>query len=277
MARILDNILSTILIFLLTFAWASFCLRNVTLALALAAVVASCSSYVIYTLLKKLANRKFQKQKKKKLLSDFAVYLQFGCDNTALFARMLNYYDFTTESIDCDSLIISKKAAMTQGDLTNDSVDKMKCERNFVALCYGKDTVDLVELRKAIVAAKRNNCDKLMVFGVQIDSGALAFASNQFPVKFVDVMNTYELFEHSETLPKIPEVKVKKRRILPQYALNKRCFRYYLTGAVFLFLTSFISYFKLYLLVWATALTVVAFYSLFNRRYNKLPTDVKLE
>lgn len=259
MARILDNILCTILIFLLTFAWAAYCLKNATIALVLALIVSLCSCYVTFVLLKKLENNKSIKRKKKKELNDFAIYLQFNSDNSAIFMKMFNYYNFTTEMVDFDNIIVTKN------------------ERYFVALCYDGDAVKLPQLRNAIVAAKRNNCNKLLVFGQKTDNGALNVANAQFPTKFVDTANAYALFEHSETLPKIPAAKAAKQRILPQYAFNKKRFGWYFSGAVFLFATSFISYFKLYSLLWATALAAVALYCLFNKRYNKSPTDVKLE
>ncbi|MCM1289377.1 MAG: hypothetical protein NC132_01815 [Corallococcus sp.] len=259
MARILDNILCTILIFLLTFAWATFCLKNAALALALAAIVSLCGSYVTYVLLKKLENRKSVKKQKKKQLNDFAIYLQFNCDNSELFMKMFNYYNFITEKVNFDNIIATKS------------------ERCYVAICFENDAVKLPQLRNAIICAKRNGCVKLLVFGVKADTGALTIANGQFPTKFVDLENAFALFEHSETLPTVPQAKATKQHILPQYAFNKKRFGWYFSGAVFLFLTSFISYFKLYSLLWATALAGVALYCLFNKRYNKIPTDVKLE
>lgn len=259
MARILDNILCTILIFLLTFAWAAFCLKNATIALVLALIVSLCSSYITFILLKKLENNRSVKKKKKNELNNFAIFLQFNCDNSAVFVKMFNYYNFTTEIVDYDNIIATKN------------------ERYFVAIRYDCDTVKLPQLRDAIVAAKRNNCRKLLIFAPKIDNGALTVADGQFPIKFVDTANAYALFEHSETLPKLPNSKAAKPRILPQYAFSKKRFGWYFSGAVFLFLTSFISYFKLYSLLWATALAAVALYCLFNKRYNKPPTDVKLE
>lgn len=259
MARILDVLLCTILIFLLTFAWATYCLKNATIACVLGLIVALCGGYVTFALLKKLEKGKSVKRKKKKELNDFAIYLQFNSDNSALFMKMFNYYNFTTEIVDFDNIIATKT------------------QRYFVAICFENDSVKVPRLRDAIVAAKRNNCDKLLVFGPKTENGALNVANAQFPTKFVDTANAYALFEHSETLPSVPNAKPVKQRILPQYAFNKKRFGWYFSAAVFTFATSFISYFKLYSLLWATAFAVVAFYCLLNKRYNKQPTDVKLE
>ena len=228
-----------------------------------------------------MENRKFIKRKKKKELNDFAIYLQFNCDNSALFMQMLRYYNFISKSINYDNIIVTKNTtAGSVFETTNAAANNLvetKSDRCWVAICFESDTVKLPQLRNAIISAKRNNCEKLMVFGVKADNDALTIANSQFPTKFVDLQNTYALFENSETLPKVPQSKTIKQRILPQYAFNKRRFGWYFTGAVFLFFMSFVSYFKLYNLLWATALAGVALYCLLNKRYNKIPTNVKLE
>ncbi len=172
---------------------------------------------------------------------------------------MLRYYNFTTEVLDFDNIIITK--------------DK----KTFVALCFESDTVKLPQIRKAVVSAKRQNCQQLFVFGNKFDSGLLTLANSQFPTKFVDIENALQLFEHSQTLPNIPESKKIKQQFLPKIAFNKKRFGWYFSGAIFMLFTSFFSFFKLYSLIWATVLFGLSLYSLFNKKYNKQPTNVSLE
>lgn len=266
MARILDNILCSALVFLLTFAWTVYCLKDLRLALSLAAVVSLCAAYIIYTLLKRAETKRETKKKLKKMLANFATFLQFNSDNSALFMTMLCYYNFTTLKVDFDNIIISKN---TQNLAEN--------KRIFASFCFQSDGVSLGQIQDAVVRAKRENCQELMLFGNKINESLLTLANTQIPTKFVDTANTYELFEHAEKLPDVPNCKTPKPHIVPQFAFNKKRFLWYFFGAVYNLVLSFFSYFKLYMLIWATVLFCLAVYSVVNKRYNKAPTDVKLE
>lgn len=258
MAKILNNILCTVMVFLLTFAWTVFCLKNVKIALLLAGIVALCSCYIISVTLSKWETRKNAKQKQKKLLRDFAILLQFNGDNSALFSRMFCYYNFTTEIVDFDSIIVTKNS------------------RCFVAFCYREGALSTSQLQSAVVAAKRKNCTRLFVFCNKVDNALAAIANSQLPTQFVDTENAFSLLEQADMLPKIPSTSAPKQRILPQIAFNRRRFGWYFCGALFTLLTSAFSYFKLYLLIWSTALFALALFSLLNKRYNRTPTNVTL-
>lgn len=259
MAKVLNNLLCCAMIFSLTFVWTVYCLKDAKIALFLAAVVAACSFYIIFVILTKWQKKKNVKTKKKKTIKDFAIFLQFYSDTAELFMPMLCYYNFTTEKVDFDNLIISKE------------------QRIFVAICFQNDSVTFGQIQKAIVEAKRAGCEKLMIFGNKADNGIVAFANSQFNCRFIDAANTYELFERAEKLPQIPKQKLPKRSFLPQFAFSKKRFGWYFFGAVFTLVTAIFSYFKLYLLIWSTVLLCLALYSLFNKRFNTQPTEVTLK
>lgn len=259
MARILDNILCTIMIFFLTFAWTVYCLKDVRIALVLSAVVASCFCYVLFQVLSKRQTQKEAKRAKKKLLADFAMFLQFNCDNSELFTSLLNYYNFTTQTVDFDNIIATKN------------------QRVFVSICFQGNEVTPEQVQRVVVLAKRNNCEKAMIFGNKANNSVVALANSQIPTQFVDVANCYRLFEHAENIPKIPRYNAPKQSLFCSVAFNKKRFGWYFASAVFTLVTAAFSFLKLYLLVWSTVLFALSAYSLFNKKYNKTPTAVTLD
>ncbi len=259
MPKILNSILCTVMIFLLTFSWTAYCLREVKLALILAAVVALCGCYLIIMLLSQREDKKQTKQKEKKTVNSFGTFLQFNADNAALFSEMFRFYRYEVEPVDFDNVVLSKD------------------NRCFAAICFQESAVTLAQIQKAVVSAKRNGCNKLIVFGNKMDNALQTVANTQLPTKFVDLANTYALFEKAEKLPQFENGKTVKQHIIPQFAFNKKRFGWYFGGALFMLLTSFVSLLKIYLLVWSTVLFGLAMYSLCNKRYNKIPTDVTLE
>ena len=157
--------------------------------------------------------------------------------------------------------------------MQNDAENK----RVFVSICFQSGEVNLAQIQDAIVHAKRENCQEILLFGNKINNSLLTLANTQIPTKFVDTANTYALFEHAEKLPNIPAANPPKQHVVPQFAFNKKRFGWYFFGAVYNIVLSFFSYFKLYLLIWATVMFCLALYSILNKRYNKKPTNIKLE
>lgn len=259
MAKILNNFLCTAMIFLLTFAWAVFCVKDAKLALVLAAIVALCSGYIIFAILTKRQNIKEEKRQRKKLLKNFFEFLRFNADNQALFEKMFEFFRYEVSRIDFDNAVICRE------------------KRSFAALCFKTESLSVEQLQHAIVCAKRQNCQQLMVFCNKAENSLQTLANSQIATKFVDLENTYALFEQAEKLPEIPNAKPTKIYILPQYAFNKKRFGWYFGGALFTLFTAAFSFLKAYLLVWSTVLFALAMFSLFNKKYNKTPTNVKLE
>ena len=119
MAKVLNSLLSTIMIFLLTFTWAYYCIKNVTWALALSATVSVCACYLLWKSLSKWDDGKRLKNSKK-AIADFAEYLKFGEDNASLFEDMLKYYGFEVFKTDYDSLdAVKTESKVTRLSISN--------------------------------------------------------------------------------------------------------------------------------------------------------------
>lgn len=260
MAKVLNSLLSTIMIFLLTFTWAYYCIKNVTWALALLAIVSVCACYLLWKSLSKWDDGKRLKKQQKKAISDFAEYLKFGEDNASLFEDMLKYYGFEVFKTDYDSLDAVKNGV-----------------KSYAVIHFEQDALSKDALRNAVVDAKRRKAEKLYVFTCKADQPLQTLANAHIPTSFIDAKNTYQLFEQCD---KLPAVKIKSRAkssFVAKYALCKQRFGWYLGSCLFLTAVSIVSYFPWYTLAWATVMFALALYSLLNKKYNIIETRVKLD
>lgn len=260
MAKILNTVLCTLIIFLLSFLWIVYCLKDSTIALALSLTVAVASGYLIWRAQTERENHKKIKLAERKKLTSFSEYLRFGADNEALFSDMLRYYRFEVARVDYDNLTVTKNGT-----------------KSYVAIRFGKDTLSSDELFSSVVAAKRANCSKLYVFTNKVDKATLMVAEAQLHTVAVDIANTYALFEQCDKLPTMSPKQVKKSSFVAKYAFNRRRFGWYFMSSLFMLVISVISYFPWYTLSWATVSMALALYSLLNKRYNTEPTRVSLE
>lgn len=260
MSKILNCLLCTVIMFLLSFLWIVFCLRDKTLAFALSTIVALASCYLIWRALSKLEKGQKQKQAKKKNIASLSEYLHFNENNADLFAAMLRYYRFAVTPVDYDNLIVTKNNVTS-----------------YVALRFSQDNLSKEELCKAVVSAKRNNCSKLYLFTNKIDGALVRLADKYLHTVSVDIANTYALLDNCAKLPALPNVAQKKTSFVASYAFNRRRFGWYFASSLFMMAVSVIAYFPWYTLSWATVSFALAIYSLLNTRYNTPPTNITLD
>lgn len=259
MARILNVFLCTIMTFLLAFAWVTYCLKNTKIALLLSAITAICFCYLFWVLSKQTERKRNAQNARKKTLQNFFLFLKFNENNANTFAPALQFYGYAVQSKDFDNVLIQKEG------------------KTFVSFCFETEKLSEERMRRAVILAKREKCEKLLIFGNRAENALLEIASLHIPTRFVDLENCYRLLERAGKLPSFPSVKKTQRKIVATVAFNKKRFGWYLGGAVFTLATAAVSLLKIHLLVWASALFVLAAYSLLNKKYNATPTDVTLD
>ncbi len=260
MAKFLDVFLSAVAIFFLAFAWIYHYLKNTTASLLGAVVFALCGGWLVFGILTSKQRKTHQKRAKKQQLTALFDYLCYHNDLCQVMLQMAKYYRFQAQKI-CDDHIVATK------------------ENNIVQLgfCFENTSLTNGEARKQIVQAKNNHAQKLILFCNGATAQVKTTAQEHFNVQFVDINNLFALLEQCNQLPTLANAKSKKSSYFLQYALCKKRFRAYFAGGFFLLLTSALTFFPLYSIVWATALFGVAFYSLLNKKYNTQPTAVTLD
>ncbi|MCM1533982.1 MAG: hypothetical protein NC099_04945 [Corallococcus sp.] len=259
MAKILNNLLCTLMIFALAFLWVYFSIKNVLWALALAAITALSSSYILWRAASKREKIKNAKLRDKKAAESFAEFLRFNADNAELFSDMMRFYGFTVEKYDYDNLVAEK--------------DGEKC---FAAICFEADNLSKDRLRHAILNAKRQNADKLYIFAPKADTALQKLSDGHVATTFVDAANAYELFDQCGKLPTFVSKRKTKNSFVAEYAFNKRRFGWYFASSLFMLIISTVSFFPWYTLSWSTVMLGLALYSLLNKRFNPVKTAVTL-
>ena len=261
MAKILNSFLCAFAVFFLCFAWVYFSLKDDILAFSLSAIVALCTLYLIWKALSRIDAGKKIKLAQKSAVASLVNCVRFGADNASLFENMLRYYRFDVQKEGYDSLIVTKNG-----------------QKSYVSISFKHDSLSKDELCDAVISAKRAECCRLYIFTTKADSASVATANRQIRTVVIDAQNTYALFEQCDKLPALPPQKPpKKVTFVANFAFNKRRFGWYFSSSLFMLLISAISYFPWYTLAWATAFFTLAVYSLVNKRFNTVPTRVKLD
>lgn len=128
--------------------------------------------------------------------------------------------------------------------------------------------------------AKADKIDKLEIFAHSFDKSVLQLMKSvDFEVKLFDANSTFALLKDNGLLPQ--EV-INKKRVSPlksnflQIVFDKSRAKYYLMSSLFLLLTSFLTFFKLYYLISGTVLFFLFLYARFNRRFN-LKTETRTD
>ena len=260
MAKFLDVFLSSIAIFFVTFCWSYYVLRDGKSALWCAVIVGVCASYIVYKIVSKSFDKASAKQQSKKKLASFANYLCFCEDIANLCANLLKYYSFDIKSVQNEGIVAIKGQV-----------------RYYIALLFDNDFVSVADVRRVVRSAKSLQVDKLIVFCIGVKPTENQLANGEIPTKFVDVATLYTLFKQADKLPPLDKPVLKKSAYFAQFAFSKRRFGGYFASGMFLLVTSALTFFPLYSIVWGTALLGLALYSLLNKRYNVVESVVTLE
>ncbi len=260
MAKFLDVLLSAIAIFFVTFCWGYYVLRDAKTALLVSTIVALCASYIVWRIVESRSEKVANNKRKKAQLQSFAHYFGF-CENAVeVFCDLLKYYRFDVVERQNDGIVAVKNA-----------------QRCYVALLFDNDIVTLQEVRRVVKGAKRAKADRLIAFCIAVKNTEIQLAKGQLPSQFVSVEDAYALFEQADKLPPLNKPTVKKSAYFCQFAFSKKRFGGYFASGIFLLVTSALTFFPLYSIVWGTALLGVALYSLLNKKYNVAKTVVTLE
>lgn len=253
MKKIISTLICATAAFVLSLSWIKRITKQNDVSLFCASIIAVCFAVLIYYATIQSQNNKRKADKAIKQTAQFVTALEFGTHNADYFAEIFRYFGYKTKTVDFDNLIIEKNE-----------------EKSFVHLCY-LPSVPKNNLIGAVVAAKRNDCKKLYVFGQAASFEDVKTCDEQLPTTFIGCDEAYFLAKTSDKLI-LSEVKQKKPKIIARYAFNKKRFGWYLTGALYLGATSLLSFMPIYTLIWATVLFGVSLFCLFNKRFNGAKT-----
>ena len=259
MKKILNCVICAFLSAFLTYAWARFLLKNNLFAAVCACVTGLCTAYVSAYFCDKTTQKENKKKLKDKTIDGLKETLSFGADNSVLLAELLRYFEYKPLS-----------------DVRNndDFFATLNQEKILVCNDFSFDKLPANVVRTKVVKAKLDDAKQVFIFCNAADSQAVycatSAANHGVTVKLFDLPSLANLLIRADKMPQnITSCdKPKKINIVARYALCRKRAVHYLSAALFFAAISFVSYIKLYNLIWATALFALGMYSLLNKRYN---------
>ena len=255
MSTIISTILCSLSAFVICFGWARRITKRNDASLLIAAAVTVCFAYLIFCAFRQGKADGDGKRQKKKLVNNFATAMQFGANNAEYFATVFTYFGYKATVIDFDNMVITKNG-----------------QNSFVSFCF-MPSVSKTDWIRAVIAAKRHDCDKLYVFGQAANSDDVKACNEQLPSVFVATSEAYRLAKASGKSD-FPSRQNKKRSFVAEYAFNKKRFGWYFFGALYFGATSLLSFMPVYTLVWASVLFAVSLFCLFNKKFNGAQSSV---
>jgi hypothetical protein len=252
MPKVMNTILITIFVFFATFCWVYYLTKLQNTALIGATILAFASACLCATkrLPKKTANKKIAKQ----LALQFALYGDNG-----VIADLYQYVGY--------------KVAQS-GNAVIATKNHQKC---WVQIDFELKNTTCSKVVQACKVAKNNGCNRVDLWCNGVE-GEVAKYVDSLPVKLqiFDANKTFALLDKYQKLPQLKIEKVVKNTPVLQYAFNKKRAKSYLTSSVFAFALSFLSFWPLYSLVWASLFALASLYSQFNKKFNLKDENIQL-
>lgn len=256
--------LKLFIIFLVTFIWARYFIRNFWLASLISVIVT-----VVFELLSRVIHKKkFQREELKLQEKEDAenIFLSIAtCDKPL---------DFFLKLAKVRHLDTIKKKNYIQINHDDEFVVALYPFLNFAPL-------DIDELAKILSSLKKDNIGRLVIVCGQYNKEAISFAKNfDFEIVILDKYSTYSsLYKEYNTYPEIT-LKYKKDKKLAMkdlvaYSFNRQRTKGYIFSALILFLSSMLIRPSLYYCIVASLLLVFALISFYNPYFNpKLSNEV---
>ena len=252
----LDAVFLLITTFIVAFVWLRYYISNnlVCLFSAIAICILFFLAFKALTVGKK--EKRQLKKKQKKQAENLAVYLAMLPDkNTvALFEELPNLRQ--KEIKKCGNSITYKDGGKTVRFI-------------FDFFCNAMTAKTFCDYIKQ---AANDKVDKVEIFANSFDKSVLQLQKSvALELKLFDANYTFALLKDNNMLPcEITEKKYVSplRTNFLQIVFDKSRAKYYLMSSLFLLLTSFLTFFKLYYLISGTVLFFLFLYARFNRRFN---------
>lgn len=258
-SKTVDFILTRTAIFAAAFVWARYYIDNVWTTLFAAAII-TVTLNVILALVFGARNRgKALRAGEYSHMREISN--QFLLSNTA---QNLEFFaEVFKKGEDCDVTVMHEAVAATKDGRT------VLVFPSFSPLPLNRQNV----IEYARFAAQMG-ANEIAVLCLSTEKGLAAFCDTlpDFKIKIYDPVKTYALLKSYKTFPEITRRMAAPKKpcfkTLVGTALSRARTKGYITGGIFLFVMSFITPYRLYYLIAASALFLVGLLSYFNRKYN---------
>ncbi len=260
LSKILDNLFLIFAVFVVSFLWIRYYEHNTFLILLYSSLITFFSCAVFYFFNKKKNAKKELSLKEYKNINALTTSLMFSSQN-----KCLSVFEQT----------LQKRNITYQKNKTCLIFDE-----NAIRPCFNKTEVDDNALLEIVLEIKAKNLKikTLCVCAKKFTDSAKKLASSidDFNILLYDDKQTYcvffkpvnfEIEQKPKTQTKTPFKQ--KMKMLADVAFNKKRFKSYFLSAVVLFIASYFMRYNIYYLCFSSLLIIFAFFSYFNRPFNK--------
>lgn len=255
-SRFFSNTFKYILYISMFFIWINYYYRDVITSLVLSVIISIITDKIISIFVKRSRHNAIVKSKEKKLISDFST--QFLCSTKY---QNINYF-----------------SSLFSNPSTKKSKDCFIIKDTTFIPYYTTCKIDESDIM-AIYRTFNIKTKNLVVLCKDITDGAKSFAKSISNYNFV-VLNEYDVYFKflkplNASLPSIISFKETKKLKIKEYiniALNKNHSKGYFTSGFVILISSIFIRYKIYYIVFAFILFVLAYFSYFNVWFNK-PED----
>lgn len=252
MSKVLNTTLLAFFVFFASFCWVYYLTKLGTTSLVCGGVLAFATVCLCATkrLPKKTANKKIAKQ----LALQFALYGDGGV--------VQELYHFLGYSVE---------------DKNGNLVATKDGEKRLIKVGFELKNSSCATVVSACKLARNLGCTQVDLWCKGVD-GEVAKYVDVLPARLsvIDCNKAVALLEKYQKMPDLKVAKQVNETPILQYALSKKRTKSYLASSAFAFALSFLSYWPLYNLVWASIFAILGLYSRFNKRFNIAEQNISL-
>lgn len=260
LSKILDNLFLIFAVFVLAFLWIRYYEHNSFLILLYSALITFAVCSTIYFVNKKKQSKKAISLKESKTISN-----------------LCNQFLFSSQT---ETLKIFEQALIKRNIKYDKNRNFLSFEQCIIMPAFNKIEIDENTLLEIImkVKSKKTDTKALYICAKSFTDSAKKLSSSfsKFSVVLYDIKQTYIVFfkpinyeVKSEKVVKTKTPFKQKVRELLGVAFNKNRFKSYFLSAIVLFIASYFMRYNLYYLTFSSLLILCAFFSYFNKPFNK--------
>lgn len=260
LSKILDNLFLIFAVFVLAFLWIRYYEHNSFLILLYSTLITFSVCGVIYFINKKKQSKKAISLKESKTI-----------------ATLCNTFLFSSQA---ETLKIFEQALIKRNIEYEKTHNFLSFEQCVIMPAFNKIEIDDNALLEIImkVKSKKTDTKTLCICAKSFSDNAkkLSTSFSEFSVVLYDIKQTYIIFfkpinyeVRNEKVAKTKTPFKQKIRELLGVVFNKNRFKSYFLSAIVLFIASYFMRYNLYYLTFSSLLILCAFFSYFNKPFNK--------
>ena len=260
----LDYFLVTLIIFFISFVWCRYIFKNLILSIATSIIL----SLLIVTIFVKVKNRREIRKKRKK---DITSHIE-ECANALLFNSFEENAYFYKNILDKKYKIEIKPSFLYLENSLN---------RVALFLLFDVKKINQDQVIFCLKSVKKYDLTKIVIICNSYDNNVLNITKN-YNIKTIilnkqqnynEILSVYNAFPQTDTKLKLDEKLTFS--VIINNAINKKKFKTYFMGGIFLFIASLFIQYNIYYIIFSSVMFLLSILCLFsNKIFKRTKTEI---